>query len=64
MIEVKKRKNTVAGDYLVVRKQIPGTRTSAGLQTLGLSYPEANQLQAELRRELLAAGVTMMDTAR
>lgn len=48
MIEVEKGTDE-HGDYLRIGR------------TLELTYPEANQLQADIRRELLAAGVTMRD---
>lgn len=57
MIKVHKRKQPLPNEHLIAQK----TYGLLGVQTMSLSYSEANQLQAQLRRELLAAGVTVMD---
>lgn len=57
MIKAHKRKQPLPDEHLIVQK----TYGLLGVQAMSLSYSEANQLQAQLRRELLAAGVTVMD---
>lgn len=56
MIKVWRKRDNAMGEYLQASKQADGC-----VSAMNLSYAEANQLQADLRRELTAAGVTLRD---